>query len=94
MSVKDYKNEAEGNNAPEEFYTDTVGKQIPGDKQKQNQQQPANIKPDWDKKIIKTASLNAEVKDYNSYYSSLREKIKSVGGYIAQEEQKPIGLQN
>ena len=42
---------------------------------------------DWDKKIIKNASINAEVKDYKSFYASLREKVKSVGGYIAQEEQ-------
>lgn len=43
--------------------------------------------PDWDKKIIKTASMNIEVKDYNTYYSSFREKVKSLGGYVAQEEQ-------
>jgi hypothetical protein len=42
---------------------------------------------DWDKKIIKNASINAEVKDYKAFYSSLHEKVKSVGGYIAQEEQ-------
>jgi hypothetical protein len=42
---------------------------------------------DWDKKIVKNAFINAEVKDYKSFYASLREKVKSVGGYIAQEEQ-------
>ena len=46
---------------------------------------PAN--PDWDKKIIKTASVNIEVEDYNKYYTSIREKVKGMGGYIAQEEQ-------
>lgn len=45
------------------------------------------LKPDWDKKIVKTAVLNAEVEDYNKYYASLREKVKNLGGYIAQEEQ-------
>ena len=55
-------------------------------KTKQNQQTPL-IKQDWDKKIIKTANLNLEVKDYNAYNSSLREKLKQFGGYIAQEEQ-------
>lgn len=44
-------------------------------------------KPDWDKKIIKTASINLEVKEYNKYNTSLRDKVKSFGGYIAQEEQ-------
>ena len=74
----------------EGLYADSIGKpETPGEKQKQPDrlQQPPAIKPDWDKKIIKTASLNAEVKDYNIFYSSLREKIKGLGGYIAQEEQ-------
>lgn len=57
------------------------------EKTKQNQQNLPDPKPDWDKKIIKTASLNIEIKDYSNYNSSLREKIKQVGGYTAQEEQ-------
>jgi hypothetical protein len=55
-------------------------------KSKRNQQVP-QVKPDWDKKIIKTANLNLEVKDYNAYNTSLRDKVKQFGGYIAQEEQ-------
>lgn len=60
--------------------------------EKEKQQQPREkkrpvVNADWDKKIIKTASLNLEVKDYNGFYSSLRDKVKSLGGYIAQEEQ-------
>ena len=96
MPVADYKTEDKKENEYEGPYADSAGKpnvtgesQHPADKQKQlhPQQQPPAIKPDWDKKIIKTASLNVEVKDYNIFYSSLREKIKSLGGYIAQEEQ-------
>jgi hypothetical protein len=71
----------------ENMESDTIGEQIPagtGDRQ-QPPAPPQNT--DWDKKIIKVASINAEVKDYKSYYGSLREKVKSVGGYIAQEEQ-------
>lgn len=74
----------------EDFYTDTAGRLVQTSKLKQQQlpqhQQPA-IKPEWDKKIIKTASLNLEVKDYNNFYSSLREKVRAAGGYIAREEQ-------
>jgi hypothetical protein len=59
--------------------------------QKKGKQQPPvtaqTINPDWDKKIIKTASVNLEVKDYNTYYTYLREKIRNMGGYVAQEEQ-------
>jgi hypothetical protein len=68
------------------FATDSAGTQAdePG---KKKQPAPAVANPDWDKKIIKTASLNLEIKDFNAYYTSLREKIRSVGGYVAQEEQ-------
>lgn len=55
--------------------------------QKQQPRQQPVAKPDWDKKIIKTAVLNAEVEDYNKFYTSLREKVRNLGGYIAQEEQ-------
>lgn len=64
------------------------------DQNQQQKKQPVQpkstepvAKPDWDKKIIKTASINLEVKEYNKYNTSLREKVKSFGGYIAQEEQ-------
>ena len=69
-------------------YSDTTAspQQSEPDKKKQNQTIPA-VQPDWDKKIIKTATLNLEVKDYKSYNSSLRDKIKQSGGYVAQEEQ-------
>jgi hypothetical protein len=56
----------------------------------EKKQQPDNLKTmpvDWDKKIIKAATLNVEVKDYNSYYAGIKEKIKGMGGYIAQEHQ-------
>ncbi|MDP4264357.1 MAG: DUF4349 domain-containing protein [Bacteroidota bacterium] len=79
------------NNTPPENNADSF--KIPAlqtaDQVKQKKQpagQPTT-NPDWDKKIIKTASVNLEVKDYNSFYTSLREKVKSMGGYIAQEEQ-------
>lgn len=72
------------------YKTDSTNKQqTPGEKQKQPTQQQSTppIKQDWDKKIIKNASLNLEVKDYNSFSASLREKIKGLGGYTSQEEQ-------
>lgn len=42
---------------------------------------------EWDKKIIKTATLNAEVKNFNNFSDQLHDKVKRSGGYIAQEEQ-------
>jgi hypothetical protein len=50
-----------------------------------NSGSPTNI--DWDKKIIKNAHVTLELKDYNAYNSSLHNKLKSYGAYIAQEQQ-------
>jgi hypothetical protein len=57
------------------------------EKAKQTKPQIPVTKEDWDKKIIKTASLNLEIKDFKNYNSIFREKVKQVGGYIAQEQQ-------
>ena len=66
---------------------DTVA--LPLQKQQENSNRDQNPVPkiDWDKKIIKNANLNIEVKDYNVYNTTLRNKVKQFGGYIAQEEQ-------
>ncbi|MEO5563034.1 MAG: DUF4349 domain-containing protein [Chitinophagaceae bacterium] len=71
------------------FISDSIAQQEdPGTQQKkQPAKQAPVVNPDWDKKIIKNATLNAQVKDYNSFYTSLREKVKGLGGFIAQEEQ-------
>jgi len=48
---------------------------------------------DWDKKIIRTGTLNLEVKDYNKYYQSLSEIVRREGGYISQEDQQQTEYQ-
>jgi len=42
---------------------------------------------DWDKKIIKTAEVRLELKDYATYNQSLHKGLKDFGAYIAAEEQ-------
>lgn len=49
-------------------------------------QSPAS-KPDWNKKIIKTASLNVEVKKYSTYNQLVHGSAEKFGGYIADEQQ-------
>jgi hypothetical protein len=44
-------------------------------------------KPDWNKKIVKTASLNVEVKAYNKFNQLLHTSVAKFGGYIANEQQ-------
>ena len=43
--------------------------------------------PDWDKKIIKTANVTLELKDFNRYNNNIHAKLKGFGAYIAQEQQ-------
>lgn len=51
------------------------------------QKQAPSIATDWDKKIIKTANLTVEIKDYLKYNEFIRTGVKQFGGYIATEEQ-------
>ncbi len=45
-----------------------------------------SVNIDWDKKIIKTATVKLEVKKFKEYNEGLHKKIKQYGGYIAQED--------
>ncbi|WP_205511426.1 DUF4349 domain-containing protein [Longitalea arenae] len=45
----------------------------------------ANV--DWDKKIIKNASLTIEAKDHRTFNDYVHEQVKRAGAYVAQEEQ-------
>ncbi len=47
----------------------------------------ASTNNDWDKKIIKTATLKLEVKDFAAGNIAAHKIAKQFGGYIAQEEQ-------
>lgn len=67
--------------------TDKPYDQITDNKKKQPVEKQLASNPDWDKKIIKNATVNIEIKDYKKFYSFYKEKIKSLGGYVAQEEQ-------
>ena len=43
---------------------------------------------DWDKKIIKTADVNLEVKDFALFSKQVKEKTRRFGGYTAEEKQE------
>ncbi len=42
---------------------------------------------DWDKKIIKTARVTLELKDYKPFNAAMHDKLKKYGAYIAGEQQ-------
>ncbi len=45
------------------------------------------IRQDWEKKIIKTAFITAEVPDFKKYTEQVHQAVTQYGGYIAQEDQ-------
>lgn len=51
---------------------------------------------DWDKKMIKTANIALQVKDFASFNDDIHNSIKNFGAYIASEEQSQTdgGIQN
>jgi hypothetical protein len=49
---------------------------------------PAPGTADWDKKIIKTAALQLELKDYEKFNTSVHRSLKQYGAYIAGEKQQ------
>jgi hypothetical protein len=54
--------------------------------------EPAQPAPnvDWDKKIIKTANINVEVKDFKSFNSFIHNNIRRYSGYVASEQQNQL----
>lgn len=73
------------------FTADSVAKQVDEPEKKEepvkDTKEQKVVNPDWDKKIIKNATINIEVKNYEKTYAGIRQKITSLGGYVAQEEQ-------
>ncbi len=61
-----------------------------------NAPSPTKTITDWDKKIIKTADIKLELKDYNNYNSNIHKSLRTFGAYIAKEEQSQYNdmLQN
>ena len=75
-------------------YADTLKDQGDfGNGDSKNQIAPVSKPIDWDKKIVKNATLNAEVKDYKAFSQQLNEKVKRYGGYVSQEEQSQSDYQ-
>lgn len=59
---------------------------LPGSPQKQVQAAPLPPKIEWNKKIIKHASLELEVKDFKSFNNQVMGIAGKYGGYIAEEK--------
>jgi hypothetical protein len=66
-----------------------VGKFVPpaSDSTASPLQTPVISNPDWDSKIIKTATLKLEIKDFKKYNEYVHTAVKQYGAYVAQEDQ-------
>jgi len=62
--------------------TDSVIQQAPP----ASPQSPVVANIDWDKKIIKTATVKYEVKNFDQFNKDMRDKVRKFGGYVAQED--------
>ena len=85
------KDEEQKDQAPAADTTASFSPPQSGDPQQTKQptkpSQSPESKPDWNKKIIKTASLNVEVKDYKKFNQLAHSSANQFGGYIADEQQ-------
>src|SRR5689334_5374665 len=59
----------------------------PNEKQDKPQSKPATPQVNWTQKIIKTANVSLELKDYHSYDNAVHQSLVTYGAYIAQEQQ-------
>jgi hypothetical protein len=60
----------------------------PGEKRDKPQSKPAAPQADWTQKIIKTAHVSLELKDYHSYDNAVHQSIATYGAYISNEQQQ------
>jgi Domain of unknown function (DUF4349) len=83
ISIENLKNKSEEFTSP----TDSAGP-LQNDEKKQASPPSGTVtKEDWDKKIIRTADISLEIKNYKVFDILFRSTTKALGGYIAQEEQ-------
>lgn len=68
------------------FLTDSVAMPAGGPDNVLNAGQPVPL-ADWEKKIIKTANVTVELKDYQAYNQTIHSSTKRYGAYIASEQQ-------
>lgn len=89
------KDEEQKELAPAADSTASFSSPQPGEpqqtKQPEKSSQSTESKPDWNKKIIKTAALNVEVKDYQKFDQLVHAAASRFGGYIADEQQTETG---
>ena len=55
--------------------------------------QTPTAKADWTKRIIKTANVELEVKDYHGFNNAVHHTLQNYGAYIAQEQQVETDVQ-
>jgi hypothetical protein len=60
----------------------------PDPKQKPSNTIPTPVRPDWNKKIIRNASLELEIKDFKTFENQVSAIAGKYSGYIAEENQE------
>jgi hypothetical protein len=76
-----------GNNQYYNAAADSSGPAPAGVNEEQAKQPASATHIDWDKKIIKNATLTIEAKSHKSFNDFIHQQVKRTGGYVADEEQ-------
>ncbi len=71
----------------EENQLQTPPSGAPGKQPRIQTPSPSAAKPDWDRKIVRTADLSIETKSFSRFTERLHRIVRESGGYIGQEEQ-------
>lgn len=72
---------------PEYFVADTIASAHGLEPTKNDAVSGKTESVDWDKKLIKTADLSIELKDYAAFNNTTHNRLKAYGAYIAEEHQ-------
>ena len=92
VALAEYKNTPAADNGSAQFQTvDTSAAPAPAAGNEEPPKQPgtsaSTTNADWDKKIIKNATLTVAAKSHKSFNDFVHEQVKRSGGYVAEEEQ-------
>lgn len=91
MQVQDLNVEAPENKKEYEFAGDQVT--VDSTPTQRTSSQAAITKTDWTKRIIKTANVQLELKDYHAFNNAVHNTLQNYNAYIAQEQQVETGGQ-
>ncbi len=82
--------------AKAETFTDREGetfRESPGIPHNPGQGAPLPVAPDWNKQIIRNASVSMRVKSFRTAHAGIYQAVENAGGYVAADAERQLGRQ-